>query len=118
MQPMVEEEVVEFLVMVELERARRDVLSASVLAERARIELPTASKVLKLLAAAGLVRSFRGPSGGYTVDREAQDISVAEIIAAAVALVVATIEAPDLAPEVRLFPCDVVERGTLRRGAG
>jgi len=43
---------------------------------------------------------------------------VAEIIAAAVALVVATIEAPDLAPEVRLFPCSVIERGTLRQGLG
>jgi DNA-binding LacI/PurR family transcriptional regulator len=39
---------------------------------------------------------------------------VAEIIAAAIDLVVATIEAPDRAPEVRLFPCAVVERGTLR----
>jgi DNA-binding LacI/PurR family transcriptional regulator len=39
---------------------------------------------------------------------------VAEIIAAAIALVVATIERPDLRPEVRLFPCSVVERRTLR----
>jgi DNA-binding LacI/PurR family transcriptional regulator len=39
---------------------------------------------------------------------------VAEIIAAAIELVVATIEDPDRAPEVRLFPCAVVERGTLR----
>ncbi len=39
---------------------------------------------------------------------------VAAIIAAAIELVVATIEAPDLVPEVRLFPCQVIERGTLR----
>ena len=39
---------------------------------------------------------------------------VADIIAAAIDLVVATIEQPDRAPEVRLFPCTVVERGTLR----
>jgi len=39
---------------------------------------------------------------------------VAEIIAAAVALIVAAIEAPDMAPEVRLFACSVIERSTLR----
>jgi DNA-binding LacI/PurR family transcriptional regulator len=39
---------------------------------------------------------------------------VAEIIAAAIEMVVATIETPDMAPEVRLFPCQVIERGTLR----
>jgi DNA-binding LacI/PurR family transcriptional regulator len=40
---------------------------------------------------------------------------VAEIIAAAIDLVVATIETPDLPPETRLFPCQVIERETLRR---
>mgnify|MGYP006375626933 CR=1 FL=1 len=39
---------------------------------------------------------------------------VAEIIDAAIDLVVATIERPDLAPETRLFPCQVIERQTLR----
>lgn len=39
---------------------------------------------------------------------------VAAIIAAAIEVVVATIESPDRVPEVRLFPCEVVERGTLR----
>jgi DNA-binding LacI/PurR family transcriptional regulator len=39
---------------------------------------------------------------------------VADIIAAAIEMVVATIETPDMAPEVRLFPCQVIERGTLR----
>ena len=39
---------------------------------------------------------------------------VAEIIDAAIELVVATIEDPDRRPEVRLFPCEVIERRTLR----
>jgi DNA-binding LacI/PurR family transcriptional regulator len=39
---------------------------------------------------------------------------VAEIIAAAIDLVVATIESPNRPPEARLFPCTVVERATLR----
>ena len=40
---------------------------------------------------------------------------VAEIIEAAIDLVVATIESPDRSPETRLFPCTVIDRGTLRR---
>lgn len=39
---------------------------------------------------------------------------VAEIIAAAIDLAVATIETPDLPPETRLFDCRVIERRTLR----
>jgi DNA-binding LacI/PurR family transcriptional regulator len=39
---------------------------------------------------------------------------VAEIIEAAIDLVVATIETPDRPAEIRLFPCRVIERSTLR----
>lgn len=52
----------------------------------------------------------RWPLIGLTTIRQ----PVADIIAAAIGMVVARIETPDLAPEVRIFPCDVVERGTLR----
>ena len=69
------------LMMVELTRDG-EMLSAQVLAERVHVEAPTASKVLKLLAGAGLLQSFRGAGGGYRVDRPAGDISVAEVIAA------------------------------------
>ncbi|MEO7199073.1 MAG: SUF system Fe-S cluster assembly regulator [Dokdonella sp.] len=58
------------------------VLSAQQLAERARLETPTVSKLLKLLAQAGLVQSFRGVNGGYSLAREAKDITVAEIVIA------------------------------------
>ncbi len=40
---------------------------------------------------------------------------LAEIIEASIDLVVATIERPERHPETRLFPCRVVERGTLRQ---
>jgi FeS assembly SUF system regulator len=69
------------LIMVELTRDG-EVLSAHALAERTGVEVPTASKVLKLLAGSGLLESFRGASGGYRVTRRAGDISVAEVIAA------------------------------------
>jgi FeS assembly SUF system regulator len=69
------------LVMVELSRAG-ELLSAQAVAERVHVETPTASKVLKLLAGAGLLESSRGVNGGYRVSRAAEDISVAEVISA------------------------------------
>ncbi len=39
---------------------------------------------------------------------------IADIIDAAINLVVSTIEKPDLAPEIRLFPCTVIDRASLR----
>ncbi|GMR15291.1 MAG: SUF system Fe-S cluster assembly regulator [Gammaproteobacteria bacterium] len=70
------------MVMVELHASREEIRSAVALAERSSLELPTVSKVLKLLVKAELVESFRGASGGYSMERDASDISVAEIIAA------------------------------------
>lgn len=58
------------------------VLSAAALAERAQLELPTVSKVLKPLAHAGLVSSFRGTNGGYRLAREPALISLIEIVEA------------------------------------
>jgi FeS assembly SUF system regulator len=70
------------MVMVELHASGGDVLSAHALADRSHLELPTVSKVLKLLVNMNLVDSYRGPNGGYSLERKAEDISVAEIIAA------------------------------------
>jgi len=70
------------MVMVELNAARGEVLTAHALAERSHLELPTVSKVLKLLVKTGLVDSYRGANGGYCIERSALEISVAEIIAA------------------------------------
>ena len=69
------------LMMVELARDG-EMLSAHALAERIHVEVPTASKVLKLLAGNGLLESYRGANGGYRVSRIAAEISVAEVIAA------------------------------------
>ena len=70
------------MVMVELNASRGEVLSAHALADSSHLELPTVSKVLKLLVKTGLVNSYRGANGGYSIERDASDISVAEIIAA------------------------------------
>lgn len=58
------------------------VLSASELAERAGLEVPTVAKVLKPLAQAGLVAGFRGANGGYRLARSATEISLVEIVEA------------------------------------
>lgn len=58
------------------------VASAVQLAEQARLEPPTVSKVLKLLTHAGLVDSFRGAHGGYRLARAPAKISVAEVVEA------------------------------------
>jgi FeS assembly SUF system regulator len=70
------------VVMATLAAAAGEVLSAQVLAERARLEVPTVSKLLKQLAQAGLVLSTRGINGGYRLARAAERISVADIVAA------------------------------------
>jgi FeS assembly SUF system regulator len=56
--------------------------AAPELAVEARLPLPMVSKILKLLARDGLLASHRGVTGGYSLARPAEEISMAEIIAA------------------------------------
>ena len=70
------------LVLATLAEAPGRVHSAAELAERARLELPTVSKVLKPLAHAGLVAGFRGATGGYKLARPAAQIALIEIVEA------------------------------------
>ena len=51
-------------------------------AEITGIALPTVSKVLKILAKAGVLSSTRGAKGGYMLAREPERISVATVISA------------------------------------
>jgi FeS assembly SUF system regulator len=52
------------------------------LAADADLPAPVVSKVLKTLAREGLLSSQRGSKGGYTLSRNAEDISVPEMITA------------------------------------
>ena len=70
------------VVMTVLADGPERVHSAQELAERARLELPTVSKLLKQLAHADLVQSFRGVNGGYKLTRAPQRITIAEIVTA------------------------------------
>lgn len=56
------------------------VLTATALAERTRVALPTVSKLLKVLQRSGLVTSTRGLHGGYQLSRPAAQITAAAIL--------------------------------------
>lgn len=54
--------------------------AAGELAAAIGVAVPTASKILKMLARADLLRSVRGAKGGYMLSRPAGEISIAEVI--------------------------------------
>ena len=56
--------------------------NAAEIAAESHIPLPTASKILKALARAGLLASHRGAKGGYGLARDAGAITVAQVIVA------------------------------------
>lgn len=68
------------VVMVCLAKHAPTLCSARDIAEMTHLAVPTVSKLLKRLTAAGLLNSTRGMSGGYRLQRPATDISVAQII--------------------------------------
>lgn len=68
------------LVLAYLAEAREPLHSAADIAEHTGLATTTASKLLKSLTRAGLVRSVRGARGGYALARAAGEISAAEVI--------------------------------------
>ena len=68
------------VVLAELARAESGLVSAADIAGATGLGLPTVSKLLKMLARAGLVSSVRGPRGGYRLAREPGKITAAAVI--------------------------------------
>ncbi len=56
--------------------------AATEIANTTGIALPTVSKLLKILARAGVLISIRGAKGGYRLSRSPDRISVADVICA------------------------------------
>ncbi len=56
--------------------------NAKSISQGTHIPVPTVSKLLKLLTHADLLSSLRGANGGYYLDKKAEKISIAAIIAA------------------------------------
>jgi FeS assembly SUF system regulator len=68
------------VLLAHLAASRDGVVSAAEVATATGIAPPTVSKLLKLLARAGLVTSTRGANGGYQLARSPGKISAADII--------------------------------------
>lgn len=68
------------VVMVYLAKRADTLCNARDIALHTHLTVPTVSKLLKRLTAAGLLTSLRGVKGGYRLQRAASTISVAQII--------------------------------------
>jgi FeS assembly SUF system regulator len=68
------------VVLAELACHQDALASATELANLTRINLPTVSKILKILNKANLIDSVRGVNGGYKLLRKASEISAADVI--------------------------------------
>lgn len=68
------------VVMVYLAHHQDRLCNARDIAEHTHLTVPTVSKLLKQLTAAGLLLSVRGVSGGYRLSKSPSQISVADIL--------------------------------------
>ena len=80
-------------------------VNAMTLAAEVKLPPTTVAKVLKLLARAGIVTAVRGAAGGYRLARDAQDISVGEVVAAIDGALAMTQCTSDIGPCERLQFC-------------
>ncbi len=55
-------------------------LDAKTISENTSVSLRFALKILRKLAAGGIVRSFKGKKGGYELSRPASEISLMDVI--------------------------------------
>lgn len=69
------------MVMGHMARRRGELQTTADVVLCTGLPVPTVSKLLHRLAELGLLVAIRGRNGGYRMDRETADISVAEIIA-------------------------------------
>ena len=70
------------VVLTQMARKPDDLRTAPQIAQDTGVPLPTVAKLLNALAHERLITSHRGAAGGYTLNRPAEAISVAEIIQA------------------------------------
>lgn len=61
---------------------RGEICTARQTAEWSGLPLPTVSKILRSLARSKILASHRGVSGGYSLERAPDEISIAEVIRA------------------------------------
>ncbi len=97
------------VILVALAECDCDVTNTSSLSELTKLPEPTVSKILKLLAKAGIVKSTRGINGGYTLERASAEISVEQIVRAIDGPIVIAACADGLEPD-----CNLIESCSVR----
>ncbi|MDH3253727.1 MAG: SUF system Fe-S cluster assembly regulator [Acidobacteriota bacterium] len=102
------------VLLTHLARRSERQVNATELAEETQLPAPTVSKILKLLARAGLLSSNRGVKGGYSLARSADAVSVADIITALDGPIAIT-ECIDEAPGECVQEPSCVVRGNWQR---
>ena len=70
------------VVLSQMSRNPNDLRTAPQISRQTGVPLPTVAKLLNALAHEHLIESHRGATGGYTLSRPAEEISVAEVIQA------------------------------------
>jgi Rrf2 family protein len=68
------------LAVVYLARHTGEVAAAREIAEYYHLPLPVVTKVLKALHTSGVIRSHRGVGGGYSFDRDAEAVTLGQLI--------------------------------------
>ncbi len=68
------------VIMSEMAKIEGRVMTAPDLSLYTGLKVPTAAKILRILAKSNLLGSIRGAHGGYRLDRHPKDISIAEIV--------------------------------------
>ena len=71
------------LILLDLAEHRGDFITARQIAERQELSQKYLERILRTLAAQGLVEGTHGKGGGYRLTREPSDYSIGEIIRAA-----------------------------------
>lgn len=70
------------VLLTRLAQDPEQIFNATELAQETQLPAPTVSKILKILARAGLLDSHRGVKGGYSLARRADEVTVVDIISA------------------------------------
>ena len=70
------------VILAEISKGKEGRYSASTLVKKTRLPEPTVSKVLKILAKSSIVHSTRGINGGYSLHKNADAITIKDIIVA------------------------------------
>lgn len=68
------------IMLASMAQAPQQVWTSSEIAAAVGLELPTVSKILKSLVRAGMLRSQRGPRGGYQLAQQPEAMTIADVI--------------------------------------